>query len=79
VGTTSPCPNGGRLANAIGRKPAMVLVALTYAVFAILSGLATSLVFLDVAASSSASRSPSRSSAMLTANLTANLIIALYS
>ena len=27
----------------------MVLVALTYAVFAILSGLATSLVFLDVA------------------------------
>ena len=40
---------GGRLANAIGRKPAMVVVALTYAVFAILSGLATSLVFLDVA------------------------------
>ncbi len=40
---------GGRLANAIGRKPAMVIVALTYAVFAILSGLATSLVFLDVA------------------------------
>jgi sugar porter (SP) family MFS transporter len=37
-----------RLANAIGRKPTMVLVALTYAVFAVLSGLATSLVWLDV-------------------------------
>jgi sugar porter (SP) family MFS transporter len=40
---------GGRLANAIGRKPVMVIVALTYAVFAVLSGVATSLVFLDVA------------------------------
>ena len=29
---------GGRIANAIGRKPSMVLVALTYAGFAILSG-----------------------------------------
>src|SRR3954447_3329602 len=38
-----------RLANAIGRKPTMVLVALTYAVFAVLSGLAQSLVWLDVA------------------------------
>src|SRR3954471_21859886 len=38
-----------RLANAIGRKPTMVVVALTYAAFAILSGLATSLVWLDVA------------------------------
>jgi len=38
-----------RLANAIGRKPTMVLVALTYAVFAILSGVAPSLVWLDVA------------------------------
>src|SRR6478672_9651778 len=38
-----------RLANAIGRKPTMVLVAVTYAVFAILSGLAQSLVWLDVA------------------------------
>src|SRR4051794_9653140 len=38
-----------RLANAIGRKPTMVLVAMTYAAFAILSGLATSLVWLDVA------------------------------
>src|SRR5262249_54509351 len=37
-----------RLANAIGRKPTMVLVAITYAVFAILSGLAQSLVWLDV-------------------------------
>ena len=45
---------GGRLANAIGRKRAMVLVALAYAVFAVLSGFATSLVFLDVARSSSA-------------------------
>ena len=38
-----------RLANAIGRKPTMVVVAVTYAAFAILSGLATSLVWLDVA------------------------------
>jgi MFS transporter, SP family, arabinose:H+ symporter len=38
-----------RLANAIGRKPTMVLVAVTYAVFAILSGLAQSLLWLDVA------------------------------
>jgi sugar porter (SP) family MFS transporter len=40
---------GGRLANAIGRKRTMVIVAVTYAVFAVLSGVATSLVFLDVA------------------------------
>jgi MFS family permease len=38
---------GGRLANAIGRKRTMVLVALTYAAFAVLSGIASSLVFLD--------------------------------
>jgi SP family arabinose:H+ symporter-like MFS transporter len=38
-----------RLANAIGRKPTMVLVAVTYAAFAIVSGLAQSLVWLDVA------------------------------
>ena len=38
-----------RLANAIGRKPTMVVVAITYAVFAVLSGLAQSLVWLDVA------------------------------
>jgi MFS transporter, SP family, arabinose:H+ symporter len=38
-----------RLANAIGRKPTMVFVAVTYAVFAILGGLAQSLVWLDVA------------------------------
>jgi SP family arabinose:H+ symporter-like MFS transporter len=38
-----------RLANAIGRKPTMVLVSITYAAFAILSGLAQSLVWLDVA------------------------------
>jgi sugar porter (SP) family MFS transporter len=38
-----------RLANAIGRKPTMVLVALTYAAFALLSGAAQSLVWLDVA------------------------------
>src|SRR6187551_858739 len=37
-----------RLANAIGRKPTMVFVAITYAVFAILGGLAQSLVWLDV-------------------------------
>src|SRR3954470_5088056 len=35
--------------NAIGGKPTMVLVALTYAAFAVLSGLATSLVWLDTA------------------------------
>src|SRR5215210_7213696 len=40
---------GGRLADAIGRKRTMVLVALTYAGFAVLSGVASSLVFLDVA------------------------------
>ena len=38
-----------RLANAIGRKPTMVAVAITYAAFAVLSGLAQSLVWLDVA------------------------------
>src|SRR5919112_3146026 len=38
-----------RLANAIGRKPTMVLVAITYAAFAILSGLAQSLEWLYVA------------------------------
>ncbi len=40
---------GGRIANAIGRKPTMVVVAITYAVFAVLSGLAPSLTFLDIA------------------------------
>ena len=40
---------GGRLADAIGRKRTMVLVALTYALFAVLSSVATSLVFLDTA------------------------------
>src|SRR3954463_8696079 len=38
-----------RLANAIGRKPTMVLVSVTYAAFAILRGLAESLLWLDVA------------------------------
>jgi sugar porter (SP) family MFS transporter len=38
-----------RLANAIGRKPTMVLVAITYALFALLSAAAGSLVWLDVA------------------------------
>jgi SP family arabinose:H+ symporter-like MFS transporter len=37
-----------RLANAIGRRPTMVLVALGYAVFAVLSALAPSLVWLYV-------------------------------
>src|SRR3954465_3380267 len=49
VGSIVGALTGGRLANAIGRKPAMVLVALTYGGFALLSGVATSLVFLDVA------------------------------
>src|SRR4051795_10121497 len=38
-----------RLANAIGRRPTMMLVALTYAGFAVLSGIAPSLVWLDTA------------------------------
>src|SRR3954454_1162301 len=38
-----------RLANAIGRKPTMVLVAVTYAVFAVLGAVAPSLVWLDTA------------------------------
>jgi hypothetical protein len=38
-----------RLANAIGRKPTMMVVALTYAAFAVLSGIAPSLVWLDTA------------------------------
>src|SRR3954454_6050458 len=49
VGSIVGALTGGRLANAIGRKPAMVLVALTYASFALLSGVATSLVGLYVA------------------------------
>src|SRR3954447_10899044 len=40
---------GGRIANGIGRKPTMVIVAITYAVFAVLSGVASSIVFLDAA------------------------------
>src|SRR3954468_15125154 len=38
-----------RLSNAIGRKPTMVLVAVTYALFALLSAAAGSLVWLDAA------------------------------
>src|SRR3954462_11789224 len=38
-----------RLANAIGRKPTMLLVALAYAAFAVLSGAAQSLFWLDAA------------------------------
>src|SRR3954470_563618 len=38
-----------RLANAIGRRPTMVLVAIGYAVFAVLSALAPSLAWLDAA------------------------------
>lgn len=38
---------GGPLANAVGRKPIMVVVAFSYAVFAILSALATGLIWLD--------------------------------
>src|SRR4051795_4627498 len=38
-----------RLANAIGRRPTMVAVAVGYAVFAVLSALAPSLVWLDTA------------------------------
>src|SRR5690349_24158781 len=37
-----------RLANAIGHKPTMILVALTYALFAVLGGAAQCLVWLDV-------------------------------
>src|SRR5947199_2440256 len=39
---------GGPLANAIGRKPIMVIVAFSYAVFAILSALSTNLLWLDI-------------------------------
>lgn len=39
---------GGPLANAFGRKPIMVVVAASYAVFAILSALSTNLVWLDI-------------------------------
>jgi sugar porter (SP) family MFS transporter len=40
---------GSRVANAIGRKPTMVMVAISYAVFAVLSGVAPSLDWLYVA------------------------------
>src|SRR3954467_10451669 len=49
AGSIVGAPAASRLANAIGRKPTMVLVAITYAIFAVLSGLAQSLVWLDVA------------------------------
>jgi MFS family permease len=39
---------GGPIANAFGRKPIMVAVAFSYAAFAILSALSTSLVWLDI-------------------------------
>src|SRR3954466_660802 len=48
AGSIAGAPAATRPANAIGRKPTMVLVAVTYAVFAILGGLAQSLVWLDV-------------------------------
>src|SRR3954471_22940659 len=38
-----------RLANAIGRKPTMVVIAITYAIFAVLSGLAQTLAWLYIA------------------------------
>src|SRR3954447_10321040 len=38
-----------RLANAIGRKPTMVFVGIAYAAFAVLSGLAPTRVWLDIA------------------------------
>ena len=50
-----------RLANAIGRKPTMVLVALTYALFAVLSASRPRSCSSTWRASSSASRSASRS------------------
>lgn len=39
---------GSPIANAIGRKPIMVVVAFSYAVFAVLSALATGLLWLDI-------------------------------
>src|SRR3954471_8481509 len=39
----------GGPSNAVGRRPTMIAVALAYAGFAILSGVATSLLWLDVA------------------------------
>lgn len=49
VGSIAGALGAGRLANAIGRKPTMILVAVTYAGFAVLSGLAPSLAWLDIA------------------------------
>ena len=48
AGSIAGALGASRLANAIGRKPTMVLVALGYALFAVLSGVAQSLVWLDV-------------------------------
>ncbi|HZU69939.1 MAG TPA: sugar porter family MFS transporter [Ktedonobacteraceae bacterium] len=39
---------GGPLANAIGRKATMVIVATAYAIFALLSAFATGLIWLDI-------------------------------
>src|SRR5947209_159720 len=39
---------GGPIANAIGRKPIMVIVAFSYAAFALLSAVATGLIWLDI-------------------------------
>jgi SP family arabinose:H+ symporter-like MFS transporter len=49
VGSIAGALLGGPIANAIGRKPVMMLVALAYAVFAILSAAALSVIWLDTA------------------------------
>jgi sugar porter (SP) family MFS transporter len=49
IGSIAGVLLGGPLANAIGRKPVMVIVALSYAVFALLSALSVNLLWLDIA------------------------------
>src|SRR2546421_6227626 len=39
---------GGPIANAIGRKPIMVIVAFSYAAFALLSAVSSGLIWLDI-------------------------------
>ncbi len=49
IGSIAGVLLAGPLANAIGRKPVMVIVALSYAVFALLSALSVNLLWLDIA------------------------------
>jgi SP family arabinose:H+ symporter-like MFS transporter len=49
VGSIAGALLGGPLANAIGRKLVMLIVALSYAAFALLSAFSTGLIWLDIA------------------------------